>query len=111
MQECYKSGMDFLLAKPIRRPALKNVLNRYCAPILEVEEETIADPKPTAAEVASTVQAMADPGTTTIIVSTAPITNTTNPPTPTPTPNAAEEAAGRADQHGDSMRKDLSPHS
>ena len=35
--ECMASGMDYFLAKPIRRPALKQVLKKY-APIPEEEE-------------------------------------------------------------------------
>lgn len=36
--ECMASGMDYFLAKPIRRPALKQVLKKYCATIPEEEE-------------------------------------------------------------------------
>jgi osomolarity two-component system, sensor histidine kinase SLN1 len=36
--ECMASGMDYFLAKPIKRPALKQVLKRY-APIPEEEGE------------------------------------------------------------------------
>ncbi|RMZ91097.1 hypothetical protein DV736_g1669, partial [Chaetothyriales sp. CBS 134916] len=36
--ECMASGMDYFLAKPIRRPALKHVLKKY-APIPEEENE------------------------------------------------------------------------
>jgi osomolarity two-component system, sensor histidine kinase SLN1 len=39
VKECMDSGMDFFLPKPIRRPALKQVLNRYCATIPEAAEE------------------------------------------------------------------------
>ncbi len=38
--ECMASGMDYFLAKPIRRPALKQVLKKYCATIPEEEGET-----------------------------------------------------------------------
>ena len=38
VRECMDSGMDFFLPKPIRRPALKQVLKRYCATIPESEE-------------------------------------------------------------------------
>lgn len=38
VKECMDSGMDFFLPKPIRRPALKQVLKRYCATIPEIEE-------------------------------------------------------------------------
>ena len=38
VQECMDSGMDYFLPKPIRRPALKQVLKRYCATIPESEE-------------------------------------------------------------------------
>ena len=39
VQECLDSGMDFFLPKPIRRPALKQVLRKYCATIAEAPEE------------------------------------------------------------------------
>lgn len=39
IKECYNSGMDFFLSKPIRRPALKHVLKTYCAPIPEEDGE------------------------------------------------------------------------
>ena len=39
VKECMDSGMDFFLPKPIRRPALKQVLKRYCATIPEATEE------------------------------------------------------------------------
>lgn len=38
VKECMDSGMDFFLPKPIRRPALKQVLKKYCATIPEVVE-------------------------------------------------------------------------
>ncbi|KAJ9661951.1 Histidine kinase osmosensor [Neophaeococcomyces mojaviensis] len=38
--ECMASGMDYFLAKPIRRPALKQVLKKYCATIPEEEPDT-----------------------------------------------------------------------
>ncbi|KAI9837101.1 MAG: hypothetical protein M1819_000752 [Sarea resinae] len=38
VKECMDSGMDYFLAKPIRRPALKQVLKTYCPTIPEVEE-------------------------------------------------------------------------
>ncbi|KAF2494033.1 hypothetical protein BU16DRAFT_62791 [Lophium mytilinum] len=41
VKECLDSGMDFFLAKPIRRPALKHVLKTYCPPIPEEEGEII----------------------------------------------------------------------
>jgi len=37
--ECMASGMDYFLAKPIKRPALKQVLKKYCATIPEEEFE------------------------------------------------------------------------
>lgn len=37
--ECMASGMDYFLAKPIRRPALKQVLKKYCATIPEEETD------------------------------------------------------------------------
>lgn len=42
IRECYDSGMDFFLSKPIRRPALKHVLKTYCAPIPEEDGESSA---------------------------------------------------------------------
>lgn len=39
VKECMESGMDFFLPKPIRQPALKQVLKRYCATIHEAAEE------------------------------------------------------------------------
>jgi len=36
--ECMSSGMDYFMAKPIRRPALKQVLKTYCTPIREDDE-------------------------------------------------------------------------
>ena len=39
VKECLDSGMDFFLPKPIRRPALKQVLKKYCATIAEAPEE------------------------------------------------------------------------
>ncbi|KAH7052330.1 hypothetical protein B0J12DRAFT_751978 [Macrophomina phaseolina] len=38
VKECYESGMDYFLAKPIRRPQLKHVLKTYCPPIPEEAE-------------------------------------------------------------------------
>lgn len=37
--ECMASGMDYFLAKPIRRPALKQVLKKYCTTIPEEDSE------------------------------------------------------------------------
>ena len=38
-RECIDSGMDYFLPKPIKRPALKQVLKRYCPTIPEDPEE------------------------------------------------------------------------
>lgn len=38
--ECMASGMDYFLAKPIRRPALKQVLKKYCTTIPEEDSES-----------------------------------------------------------------------
>ena len=38
--ECMASGMDAFLAKPIKRPQLKKVLTKFCAPIPEEEDTT-----------------------------------------------------------------------
>lgn len=40
VKECLDSGMDYFLPKPIRRPALKNVLRKYCATIPEEADNT-----------------------------------------------------------------------
>ena len=40
VKECLDSGMDYFLPKPIRRPALKNVLRKYCATIPEETDNT-----------------------------------------------------------------------
>lgn len=42
MKECMASGMDFFLPKPIRRPALKQVLKKYCTTIPEEEGDNHA---------------------------------------------------------------------
>lgn len=39
IQDCYDSGMNFFLPKPIRRPDLKQVLTKYCPTIHEEEVE------------------------------------------------------------------------
>ena len=39
IKDCYDSGMDFFLPKPIRRRELKKVLNKYCPTIHEEEGE------------------------------------------------------------------------
>lgn len=44
VKECMDSGMDFFLPKPIRRPALKQVLKRYCATIPEAPEDSESPP-------------------------------------------------------------------
>ena len=53
VKECMDSGMDFFLPKPIRRPALKDVLKRYCATIPEATEEVEKTPSPKADEAVS----------------------------------------------------------
>ena len=63
VKECLDSGMDFFLPKPIKRPALKQVLKKYCATIPEAIE-----PEPEKAET------NANPTGTTLT------TNTTLPP-------------------------------
>ena len=40
VKECMDSGMNEFLPKPIKRPALKQVLKRFCATIPEATEET-----------------------------------------------------------------------
>ena len=53
VKECMDSGMDFFLPKPIRRPALKQVLKRYCATIPEGVEESEKTPPAKADEAVS----------------------------------------------------------
>ena len=50
VKECMDSGMDFFLPKPIRRPALKQVLKRYCPTIPEATEESEKTPEKEKAE-------------------------------------------------------------
>lgn len=38
IDECYGSGMDYFLSKPIKRPLLKKVLSEYCLPAAAEEE-------------------------------------------------------------------------
>ena len=45
VKECMDSGMDYFLPKPIRRPALKQVLKRYCPTIPEASEENEKTPE------------------------------------------------------------------
>lgn len=40
------SGMNHFLSKPIRRPALKQVLKTYCTTIIEEPESQTASPPP-----------------------------------------------------------------
>ncbi|KAK1091938.1 Histidine kinase osmosensor [Friedmanniomyces endolithicus] len=44
IKDCYDSGMNYFLSKPIRRPQLKKVLKEYCAPIPEEDEVTPPEP-------------------------------------------------------------------
>ena len=48
MKECMASGMDFFLPKPIRRPALKQVLKKYCTTIPEEDADGALTTAPTA---------------------------------------------------------------
>lgn len=54
VKDCLDSGMNHFLSKPIRRPALKKVLNQYCAPIQEVDEEVSPPPTKLTHDVPST---------------------------------------------------------
>lgn len=49
VKECYDSGMDHFLSKPIRRPALKQVLKKF-ATIPEETETSSVTGKPTPTE-------------------------------------------------------------
>jgi len=48
VKECIDSGMNGFLAKPLRRPAFKQVLKQYCTTIPEAAEEEAKSypPKP-----------------------------------------------------------------
>jgi osomolarity two-component system, sensor histidine kinase SLN1 len=46
IKDCYDSGMNFFLPKPIRRPELKKVLNKYCPTIHEEEAEIAGSSAP-----------------------------------------------------------------
>jgi len=41
VKECYDSGMDHFLSKPIRRPALKQVLKKFATIPEEIETSSI----------------------------------------------------------------------
>lgn len=56
VKECMDSGMDFFLPKPIRRPALKQVLKKYCATIPEAVE-----PEPEKAKAGAVVNGSTEP--------------------------------------------------
>lgn len=43
IDECYESGMDYFLSKPIKRPLLKKVLSQYCLPAAAAEEDATAE--------------------------------------------------------------------
>src|SRR5271155_5740230 len=45
-EECMACGMDYFLPKPIRRPALKQVLKKYCPTIPEEDSDGNAVEKP-----------------------------------------------------------------
>lgn len=53
VKECMDSGMNFFLPKPIRRPALRQVLKRYCATIPEAAEEADKEAGPSNNEASS----------------------------------------------------------
>ncbi|KAM3422081.1 hypothetical protein BST61_g2457 [Cercospora zeina] len=40
IEGCYQAGMDFFLAKPIKRPLLRKVLTEYCAPAPDDVDES-----------------------------------------------------------------------
>ena len=61
VKECMDSGMDFFLPKPIRRPALKQVLKRYCATIPEAAEEHEKDSRPANEESVSPLSWVTNP--------------------------------------------------
>lgn len=86
VRECLDSGMDYFLAKPIRRPQLKHVLKTYCAPIPEEEEgETTPPPLATSTRPAVPPIATVDTAPTTVIVpTTTPTDGASNSPTISP---------------------------
>ncbi|EME77767.1 uncharacterized protein MYCFIDRAFT_216871 [Pseudocercospora fijiensis CIRAD86] len=44
VEDCLESGMDYFLAKPIKRPQLKKVLSEYCTPSPEPLDKTKSAP-------------------------------------------------------------------
>ena len=51
VKECYDSGMDHFLSKPIRRPALKQVLKKFATIVEEAETASImGKPSPTTSD-------------------------------------------------------------
>ncbi|KAF2751463.1 hypothetical protein M011DRAFT_491914 [Sporormia fimetaria CBS 119925] len=70
IRECYDSGMDFFLSKPIRRPALKHVLKTYCAPIPEEDGESATTPPATESSDPSRTAQPSAAGPTTVVVAT-----------------------------------------
>lgn len=44
VKECYDSGMDHFLSKPIRRPALKQVLKKFATIMEEAETSSVTPP-------------------------------------------------------------------
>jgi osomolarity two-component system, sensor histidine kinase SLN1 len=67
VKECLDSGMNYFLAKPIRRPQLKHVLKTYCPPIPEEDGEATTPP---ASISANPVLSSSDDAPMTIIVPT-----------------------------------------
>lgn len=59
IDECFGSGMDYFLSKPIKRPLLKKVLSEYCLPVAAVESEAQAQ-----AHAQDTTNAQTSEGTT-----------------------------------------------
>jgi osomolarity two-component system sensor histidine kinase SLN1 len=46
VHDCLNSGMDFFLSKPIRRPALKHVLETYYPTINSKDDESTSTTNP-----------------------------------------------------------------
>lgn len=81
IRECYDSGMDFFLAKPIRRPALKHVLKTYCAPIPEEDAEfTTAPPTETSSSAANSHAPPTEPAQATVLTTNTVVVATSSTP-------------------------------
>lgn len=101
VKECMESGMDMFLAKPIRRPALKQVLKKF-ATIPEEAEVT----SPASRKAVEDSEENVSPGTTPgINESDGLVRPIISQPAPVPTQAIREEKMGESVQHVDEVRE------